>query len=162
MANQSYKKGSTLDIVPEHGIRIHLSCKWRQRVPPKRGNRLILSGIIYKTGLKQYCENRMKQIYTLCGQNEFIIRLVVRIDTIVLYKETCDILKADSCPSDGTPHLLHKYLSVWEAIAMYSENRWIIHVNYADEVYAGPVMCSKFPFSRNLPHTKLARMELKK
>jgi len=99
----------------------------------------------------------MKQINTLYGQNEFIFRLVVRIDTTVLYKE-----KADSCPSYGTPHLLHKYLSVWEAIAVYSENCWTLHVNYADEVYAGPVMCSKFPFSRNLPHMKLARMELKK
>jgi len=53
----------------------------------------------------------------------------------VLYKEMCDILKADSCPLDGMPHL-HKYLSVWEAIAMYSENLWILHVNYADEVCA--------------------------
>ena len=52
----------------------------------------------------------MKQINTLDGQNEFIVRLVVLIDATVLYKEMCDILKADSCPSDGTPHLLHKYL----------------------------------------------------
>jgi len=95
---------------------MHLSCKWRQRVPPKRRNRLILSGIIYKTGLKQCCENRMKQIDTRYGQNEFIIRLVVRIDITVLHKEMCDTLKADSCPSDGTPHLLHKYLSIWETI----------------------------------------------
>jgi len=104
----------------------------------------------------------MKQINTWYGQNEFIVRLVVRIDTTVLHKEMCDILKADSCPSDGTPHLLHKYLSVRDAVAMYSENRWTLHVNYADEVYAGPVMCSKFPFSRNLPHMKVARVELKK
>jgi len=52
----------------------------------------------------------MKQINTLYGQNEFIIRLVVLIDTTVLCTEMCDILKADSYPSDGTPHLLHKYL----------------------------------------------------
>jgi len=45
--------------------------------------------------LKQYCENRVKQINTLYGQNEFIIRLVVLIDATVLYKEMCDILKAD-------------------------------------------------------------------
>lgn len=90
---------------------------------------------MYKTGLKQSCENRMKQINTQYGQNEFILGLVVRIDTTVLYKEMCDILKADSCPLGGMPHL-HKYLSVWEAIAMYSENRWILHVNYADEVCA--------------------------
>jgi hypothetical protein len=104
----------------------------------------------------------MKQINTFYGQNEFIIRLVVRIDTSVLYKEMCDILKADSCPLDGTPHLLHKYLSVWEAIAMYSENRWTLLVNYADEVYPGPGMCSKLPFSRNLLRMKLARMARKK
>lgn len=104
----------------------------------------------------------MTQINTLYGQNDFIISLVVRINTTALYKEMCDILKADSRPSDGTPLLLHKYLSVWEAVAIYSENRWTLHVNYVDEVYTGPVMCSKFPFSRNLPSMKLARMDLKK
>jgi len=37
----------------------------------------------------------MKQINTLYGQNEFIIRLVVLIDTTVLCEAMCDILKAD-------------------------------------------------------------------
>jgi len=36
----------------------------------------------------------MKQINTLYGQNEFIVRLVVLIETTVLCKEMCDILKA--------------------------------------------------------------------
>lgn len=73
VANQSYEEGSSARYctVLEHSIRIHLSCKWRQRFPPKRGDRLTASGMICKTRLKQYCENRMKQFNTVNGQNEF-------------------------------------------------------------------------------------------
>jgi hypothetical protein len=112
---------------------------------------------MYKTLLKQYCENRSKQINTEYGQSEFHIRQVVCIYTTVFFKEMCDILKADSCPSDGTPQVLTSL----GRIAMYSENRWTQYVNYVDEVCAGPIMCSRFPFYRNLPHMKLSRMELK-